>query len=302
MAKSESKLGLPPLDWLRVFEAAGRCGGFTAASKEFGLTQAAVSQRIRNLETWLGRNLFIRNPRGVTLTVDGESYLPLVREAIDALARSTEDLFAEAPRELRIAALSSHLDTLVIGLAMPFLEANPQLRLVTHSVPRRTEFNAEKTPLQLRFGRGSWPGREAALLHREILAPMVAPQFTNCRIVDLAAIKVRGERPGWREWARESGQPMPGPAKLSCDSMEHGLSAARLGLGVVLGSLAQGMEDLAQKRLVRLNLPELVTADGYWLTWPTGHLRSSRHEKLVSALRDALATRDRARAPLRQHH
>ncbi|MEM9127920.1 MAG: LysR family transcriptional regulator, partial [Pseudomonadota bacterium] len=46
---ARAKIGLPPLDWLRVFEAAGRLGGFSAAAREFGLTQAAVSQRIGNL-------------------------------------------------------------------------------------------------------------------------------------------------------------------------------------------------------------------------------------------------------------
>ncbi|HCE71900.1 MAG TPA: LysR family transcriptional regulator, partial [Ruegeria sp.] len=76
MTRSSDRL--PPLDWLRVFEAAGRLGGFSAAAREFGLTQAAVSQRIGNLEAWLGRALFVRGPRGVTLTVEGESYLPLV--------------------------------------------------------------------------------------------------------------------------------------------------------------------------------------------------------------------------------
>ena len=33
---AKKKIGLPPLDWLRVFEAAGRLGGFSAAAKEFG--------------------------------------------------------------------------------------------------------------------------------------------------------------------------------------------------------------------------------------------------------------------------
>ncbi len=51
---------LPPLEWIRVFEAAARLGSFTAAANELGLTQAAVSQRIRNLELWLGTQLFSR--------------------------------------------------------------------------------------------------------------------------------------------------------------------------------------------------------------------------------------------------
>ena len=73
------KIDTLPLEWVRVFEAAGRVGSFTAAAQECGLTQAAVSQRIRNLEERIGTNLFSRQARGVTLTVDGEAWLPYVK-------------------------------------------------------------------------------------------------------------------------------------------------------------------------------------------------------------------------------
>ena len=116
---AKKKIGLPPLDWLRVFEAAGRLGGFSAAAREFGLTQAAVSQRIGNLEAWLGRTLFVREARGVSLTVEGESYLPLVQDSLQALERNTEDLFGKSPRELRVAGLSSHIHALVLPCILP---------------------------------------------------------------------------------------------------------------------------------------------------------------------------------------
>jgi LysR family glycine cleavage system transcriptional activator len=49
---------LPPLEWIRAFEAAARLGSFTAAAEDLGLTQAAVSQRIGQLEKHLGTPLF----------------------------------------------------------------------------------------------------------------------------------------------------------------------------------------------------------------------------------------------------
>ena len=141
MAKAAGKPDLPPLDWLRVFEAAGRNGSFTAAAEEFGSTQAAVSQRIRNLETWLGRQLFVRSARGVALTVEGESYLPLVQDALAALRQGTEDLFASTPRELRIGGLDSHLTGLLLPRIGGFLADRPGLRLVTDTVPKRSDFS-----------------------------------------------------------------------------------------------------------------------------------------------------------------
>ena len=49
-----------PLEWIRAFEASGRTGSFTSAAKETGLTQAAISQRISNLEEKIGTRLFLR--------------------------------------------------------------------------------------------------------------------------------------------------------------------------------------------------------------------------------------------------
>ena len=166
------KVGLPPLDWLRVFEAAGRLGGFSAAAREFGLTQAAVSQRIGNLESWLGRTLFVREARGVSLTVEGESYLPLVQDSLQALERNTEDLFGKSPRELRVAGLSSNIHALVLPAVARFQEVRPKVRVMTDSMARRTSLEEERTWLQIRYGRGVWPGRKAKLIAPEVLAPM----------------------------------------------------------------------------------------------------------------------------------
>jgi LysR family glycine cleavage system transcriptional activator len=47
---SDRHFEMPPLEWIRAFEAAARCGSFTAAAVEIGLTQAAISQRIGQLE------------------------------------------------------------------------------------------------------------------------------------------------------------------------------------------------------------------------------------------------------------
>ncbi|AXT27992.1 LysR family transcriptional regulator [Ruegeria sp. AD91A] len=281
---AKKKIGLPPLDWLRVFEAAGRLGGFSAAATEFGLTQAAVSQRIGNLEAWLGRSLFVREARGVSLTVEGESYLPLVQDSLRALERNTEDLFGKSPRELRVAGLSSSIHALVLPALTKFQEVQPKVRIMTDSVARRSSLDEERTWLQIRYGRGLWAGRDSALIAHEVLAPLAAPG------VDWGAplIDLRGERPGWREWSQKNGQQDLPPSKISFDSMEHAISAARRGMGVVLGSVPLASADLQEGRLRRLDLPELHTKDGYWLTWPEGRAKSKKQRALIEGFLKAL--------------
>ncbi len=111
------------LNWLRSFEAAARLLSFTAASREIGLTQTAVSQHIKALETQLDAKLFVRRPKSLQLTDAGKAYLLTVRQALEMLDMSTTGLFG--PRRTRtitvrasmafIMWLSTRLDDFLIN-------------------------------------------------------------------------------------------------------------------------------------------------------------------------------------------
>src|SRR5260221_2635967 len=77
---------LPPLNALRVFEAAARHLSFKEAANELAITQAAVSHQIKSLEDYLGVQLFKRAGRGVQLTEAARACLPKLREGFDSLA------------------------------------------------------------------------------------------------------------------------------------------------------------------------------------------------------------------------
>jgi LysR family glycine cleavage system transcriptional activator len=278
--------GLPPLEWLRVFEAAGRNGSFTAAGQALGLTQAAVSQRIRNLEMRLGRALFVRKPRGVELTMDGEAYLPHVQAALGALARSTADLFSPAVRQLTIAAMPSHIELLVLPRLAPFLALHGDLRVTFVSVDRQRDFDTVEADLHLRYGNGHWPGRHAQLLHREVLAPAAAPclAVAGHRWRDGPVVDLSGPRSGWRAWSAASGTLAPSRSVLQFDTFDLVLSAALQGLGVILASLPLSATALAEGRLVRLPEPEVEIDAGYWLSWAEDRQPSAMQEGLVETL------------------
>src|SRR3982750_4593400 len=81
---------LPPLNSLRVFEAAARHLSFKDAATELSITQAAVSHQVKSLEEYLGVQLFRRAGRGVQLTEAARACLPKLREGFDALAAAVE--------------------------------------------------------------------------------------------------------------------------------------------------------------------------------------------------------------------
>ncbi len=278
---------LPPLEWLRVFEAAGRNGNFTTAAQELGLTQAAVSQRIRNLELRLGKVLFYRKPRGVELTLDGESYLPHVQSALLALTRSTADLFSQPVSQITIVAMPSHIKLLILPRLAPFLSAHPQLRVNFISAFRQSDFDDGLGDFHLRYGNGEWAGRQATLVEREILAPAGAPALcreagTNWR--DLPLLELTGPRFGWREWSAATGSSMPFRSRLRFDSFDLLLQAAIEGLGVMLASLPLSQTAFERRDLIRLSEPEMTMDTGYWLSWGAHQPRLAIHDHLMQVL------------------
>lgn len=75
-----------PLNGLRAFEASARHLSFTRAAIELCVTQAAVSQQVKSLEMRLGVPLFLRLPRGLKITAEGEALLPVVTGSFDRMA------------------------------------------------------------------------------------------------------------------------------------------------------------------------------------------------------------------------
>lgn len=281
MAKLEN---LPPLEWLRAFEASARLSGFTAAAQELGITQAAVSQRIKLLEERLERALFLRQNKGVALTVDGESYLPVVQSAFKALSFGTESIFGKDIKELQIGALSSHLDHLLLPYLTDLSRDFPELQISVESIAKRSEYTSAASPLQIRYGRGTWPDVGARLLWKETLLPAASPRLLEKPQKTWCRIDLRGERPGWREWSAQTGISPPKRSLIKADSMSVGLQLAAADIGIVLGSKAQLQSFLRDGRLKKLNWPSLKTADGYWLTWSQSFMRGQRHKELVDAI------------------
>ncbi len=77
---------VPPLLWVRVFEAAARHGSFARAARELCVCAGAVSRTVKELEAFLGVTLFVRRARGVTLTDAAHAYAREVAPAIRQIA------------------------------------------------------------------------------------------------------------------------------------------------------------------------------------------------------------------------
>ena len=277
---------LPPLEWIRVFEAAARLGSFTAAAGELGLTQAAVSQRIRNLELRIGAQLFDRRARGVSLSGPGEAWLPHVQAALAQLARSTSNLFAAPRRKISVAASGSIIDLWIVPRLAALRRALPHVQFSFETIQRLPDYALSEADLEIRFGDGAWHGVEASQLYAEELVPVASPRLIEGMAGwgDLPRIAVSGPRPGWRDWAITTGMPAPQVPLLRFDTFGQALLAAEAGAGVLLGSLPLCRASLRAGRLVRLEDDSLGMEAGYWIVRPLERPQFREFRVLIDVL------------------
>src|SRR5258708_39251716 len=76
---------LPPVAALIPFEAAARLGSMSAAGRELGISQPAISRHLAVLESDLGQALFLRTRRGLRLTAAGRELQAQVAPALDQI-------------------------------------------------------------------------------------------------------------------------------------------------------------------------------------------------------------------------
>lgn len=286
MAESHGQQ-LPPLEWIRVFEAAARLGSFTAAANELGLTQAAVSQRIKNLELRLGARLFNRQARGVILSTQGESWLPHVQAALGQLLHSAANLFEQPRRKITIAASGSVIELWIVRRLGEIARRLPHVQLSLQTVQHLPDYERLETDFEIRFGTGNWSEREATRLFVEELAPVASPDLLNDPSKpwhDQPRIATSGPRAGWRDWSNAMGEPPPPTPVLRFDTFVQSLRAAEAGAGVLLASLALSADAIRSGKLQLLTERTLKMEGGYWISWPRNRPAFAERPQLVDCL------------------
>ncbi|WP_329117049.1 LysR family transcriptional regulator [Streptomyces sp. NBC_01353] len=161
---------------LRVLRAVAATGSFSAAARELGCTQPAVSQQMKALESSAGTPLLIRTGREMRLTQAGEA---LVRHASGILAGLTaaeEEVAAIAglrAGRVRLVSFPSGSSTLVPTALAALRAAHPGTRvsLVEAEPPRSVEMLREgDCDVALAFRYGAGPDEWNDLVVRPLLA------------------------------------------------------------------------------------------------------------------------------------
>ena len=261
-----------PLNALRAFETSARHLSFTRAAIELCVTQAAVSHQVKSLEAQLNVTLFKRLPRGLMLTSEGETLLPVLREAFDRIALTLGQFEGGHYREvLTVGAVG----TFAVGWLLPrladFHSLYPfiDLRLSTHN--NRVDVAAEGLDYAIRFGAGAWHGTDACPLLEAPLTVLCVPQIAEQLHSPADVLKhtlLRSYRADeWSLWFQAAGLPTDTrvPRSIVFDSSLAMMEAALQGTGVALAPALMFSRQL-ESDVVRQPFDVGITTGSYWLT------------------------------------
>jgi LysR family glycine cleavage system transcriptional activator len=264
---------LPPLDTLRVFEAAARLGSFKGAGDELSVTASAVSHRIAALEQELGVPLFVRHTRRIELTTEGERLAAGVRRALVEIRRAVSTVDRREGTALRITAIPSHVTRWLAPRLHRFHSAHPDIELHISADLAVVDLAQRTFDVALRYGSGAYQNLYAERLMGDAIFPVASPRYLAdngpflrpadlLRLERILDVTAENDESGtnWRSYFEHHDLPL--------DTLDRGirfngaaitLEAAAGGLGVAIARKTLVAEELRSERLVRLLPGELAT-------------------------------------------
>lgn len=260
-----NKESLPPLDALRVFEAAARCLSFTRAAEEMFITQSAVSKQVIALEAALGLPLFERRPRALLLTAAGERLQRAVELAFAELRAVAAELRGGGGEPtLTLATTQAFATFWLIPRLEDFRRHHPGIDIRISADTRVVDLERGRFDAAVRYLQDRNAPAGSLRLFGDTVVPVASPAYLEkspvlARPADLnghALLVYEDEeqrRPwlSWQVWLEMAGQPRLRPAgSIAFNQYASAIRAAIDGQGVALASLGLVADLLRSGRLV----------------------------------------------------
>ena len=267
---------MPPLNTLRTFMLVARSLSFKEAADQLFLSPSAVSRQIQGLEQALGKQLFKRGNRSITLTQEGEVLLQGVEQAFSILERSLKAL--EPSRKtmtLRVGAQQYFSNNWLFPRISGFLADNPGIEIKFESSQTYQSFDESLIDICIRFA----PAQEDALVCEPffpqqavlLAAPSLVEQFDLQDNVDRVSecewLTLRSQPDLMQRWFEGQGD-FSNHRCIQFDDAQAALMAAKEGMGVVLAAWPLVDELIASKQLVQLGPANPSLSSDYYLVHP----------------------------------
>ncbi len=275
----------PRLNILRTFEAAGRHLSFSQAAQDLKISQAAVSQQMRQLEAYLDTALFVRHHRRLSLTGTGKAYLEAVHEALQRLDSITDQLFP-AQQHHQAVTLRCTAGIAALWLAPQLRSFQESHRNIELRVKTLDHIDASHellaSDLEIFIPGSTAVDSDAIKLFTSVITPVCSPLlFADSRapqqpedLLGYGLIHVLGYDDDWHRWFHKySLADVDVSSGLLVDGSLIAIEAALRGDGVMLGRRPIIDNYLQSGELVEVFPGECNLYADYYLRQPAEAMR-----------------------------
>ncbi|WP_170334470.1 LysR family transcriptional regulator [Ruegeria arenilitoris] len=258
---------LPPLGWLRTFEASARHLSFTGAARDLNMTQSAVSQQIKSLEGYLGQPLFVRRPRALELTEAGITYLPVVRDAFRTLVRGTQAVTGAQQNAVQVQSNISFAVNWLAPRLPQFRSEHPEVQLNIFIELWEPREMAEGAAVEIRYSLRPSDTVRTELLRTDHYYPVCAPGYevTLDTLQQQPLFDCSNLMSNWASWAEDQALNWSNPPVTYSTTYLVSLSVAMAGGGLCLTHDTIARDLIRQGRLVAPFSHRAVMPEAYYL-------------------------------------
>lgn len=253
------------LNALVSFESAARHQSYSKAAEELFVSQAAISQQMRQLEQGLKVKLFIRSNRSMLLTESGEKLQKSCKLGFNEIINGLNAVQQEQVEgDLTITSTQAYCSLWLMPRLYKFSLAHPEINVRIMGSNQVEDLQKKHIDVAIRFGFSAEnisPDNYTVLPFGSVGAyPVCSPQLVNdgcltrpedllnCRLIYLT----RESKVTWRSWFEHLG--IKGyethTKKTEVTSSDMALSAVLAGHGVTLAATGLFSQFLATKQLV----------------------------------------------------
>ncbi len=287
---------------MRVFAAVVEAGGFTAAAARLGMSKAAVSRHVAELEERLGVRLLHRTTRRLSTTAEGELFHARCRELLNRLEEAEAELGSGSTTAQGVARVNVPLSFGLMHLAPLWprlLERHPGLELDVSLSDRVVDLVDEGYDLAVRIGQLPASSLVSRRLASTRLVACAAPGYlaahgAPARPAELARHAVIG----YSLFASGDTWSFSGPAgeetvkvqpRMRTNNGDTCRAAALAGQGIILQPSFMVGADLAEGRLVELMPGWRSIALGIYAVYPSRKFLAPKVRVIIDFLVDAFA-------------
>lgn len=283
---------LPPLPALHTFLITAQCCNFTRAAEQLHITQGAVSRQIAGLEDHLGYALFLRQARGLSLTAEGQAWLPRVQQVFSLIGEAVEQV-GEKRQTLQLKAPTCVMRWLLPRL-LQWQKERPDVPVeLTTTVRHGVDFQREAFDAAVVYGPP--PDSTLACLHLfdEQLTPVCSRPMLEGPVplgepADLQhhlLLHPTADERDWKAWLAAADVRLSNVSKgQHFETLDLAMSMASQGTGVAIGDWSLIGDDLSAGRLVMPFELKVKTGLGYHLVHPRKPETSGSLQELMGWL------------------